>query len=102
AAELDAGAGVDSGRHLEREGSASAHPALTRALQARVGDDRAEALARDTGPAGHDLAQEGALDLLDLPPSVADLALAGARAGLRALARAGGADDGGVDGQVVL
>src|SRR4029077_9662454 len=43
--ELDAGAVVDPGRDLHRDRAAGADPPVTRALAARVGDQRAEAPA---------------------------------------------------------
>ena len=83
AGELDPGAGVDAGRDLEGQRAAGAHPAVAGALEARVGDDRRRSPGRSAhGPGGHDLAEEGALHLLDLAAPAADVA--GARCRCRA------------------
>jgi hypothetical protein len=71
--ELQAGAGVHSGGYLDVEGSTRANPAVPRALRARTRVDGAEAAALGTRPSGHDLAQEGTLDVADLPTSPADV-----------------------------
>src|SRR5665647_414766 len=66
ARELDPGAGVDAGRDPQLEVAAGADATLTRALKAGVGDDGAIALAGNARAGGHDLAEEGPLNLLDL------------------------------------
>ena len=95
--QLDAGAGVDAGGDLDGQGAARADPAVAGALAARVGDDRAEAAAGGAGPQGADLAEERPLHVGDLARAVAGLAGDRLRAGRRALAVAGRADDRGVD-----
>ena len=78
AGELDPGARVDTGGDPQLERAPGADPALARALEARVLDDGAEALAGVARPAGHHLAEERALDALDLAAAVADVAGRGA------------------------
>src|SRR5690606_25482189 len=88
--------------HLEGEVAAGADATLAGAVEAGVLDDVAVAAARLARAGGHDLAEKGALHLLDLAAAGAHRAGAGAAAGLRAGARAGAADHGGVDGQRLL
>ena len=95
--ELDAGAGVDAGRDLDRDRAARAHPAVAGALAARVGDDLAVAAAGVARPQRADLAEERALHVLHLAAAVAGLAGDRARALGGAAAVADGAQDRGVD-----
>src|SRR5690606_2871743 len=94
---LDAGAGVDAGRDVHREGPAAADAALAGAVGARLRDRGAEALAGRARLGGHDLAEERARDPLDHAATAAHLA--GADAGTRAAAgsAARAARDGGLD-----
>ena len=102
AGQLDPGARVDTGRDAELQRAAGADPSLAGALEAGVADHGAEALAGLARAARHHLAEEGPLDGLHLAPAPADGA--GARAGARlgALAVAGAAGDGSVDGELLL
>jgi hypothetical protein len=102
ARELDPGAGVDPARDPKLEVAAGADATLARALEAGVGDDDAITLASSARARGHDLAEEGPLDLLDLASAPADVAGAGARAGLRPVAMTGSAGDRGVDCQLLF
>src|SRR4051812_16397692 len=102
AGELDAGAGVDTGRDLDREVAPRAHASLARALDARVGDHGAVPLAGGARAGGHHRAEERALRGVHLAAAAADVAPPGAGARLGALAVAGGAADGGVDRDLPL
>src|SRR5699024_9304314 len=102
AGEVDPGAGVDAGGDLDLHRAAGTHPTLARALVAGAGDDLAEALAGRARTARHDLAEEGALDLLDLAPSGTGVAGAPSGARLRPVTGARGADRSGVDRQLLL
>ena len=93
---------LDARRHLQGQRAPGADPAVAAAVDARVGDDRAEALARGARPSRHHLAQERPGDLLDLAAALADVAPAQGRAGLGALAGARRADDGRVDLDVAV
>jgi len=78
------------------------HAALTRAFGARVRDHGPVALALRARAGGHDLAEERALDGLDLTPAATDRAGVDVGARRRAGARARAAEDGGVDGDLAL
>src|SRR5687767_4901905 len=67
----------------------------------RVGDDLADARAGRADPAGHDLAEEAALDALHLAAAPAGGARRRVGAGCGPGAGADGAQDGGVDGDVL-
>jgi hypothetical protein len=74
AAELDPGPRVDARRDLDGDRAARAHPAVARAVAARVRDDLAVPTTRRTRAQGPYLAEEGALHVLDLSTAVAGLA----------------------------
>ena len=97
AGELDAGALVDAGRDGDGERAARADPAVAAALEARVGDDRAVAVARGARARRADVAEQRALHVLDVAVAVAGAAGDGLGAFARAGAVAGRAGDGGVD-----
>src|SRR5659263_235152 len=98
--ELDPGARLHTGGDVNVQGATAAHPALTGALRAGVGDHGAEPVAGGTGAGGHHLAEERPCYPLDHAVPAADLAGARRRAGPAAGALAGRADDCGVDGHV--
>src|SRR5690606_16953178 len=79
---------LDTRGDADLDRTAGADPAVTRALLARVTDDRAVAAALRARPGGHHLAQEGARDLGHLATAVAQVAGVGVRArrGARPLA----------------
>ncbi len=97
AGQLDAGAVVDTGRDLDGERTAGAHPAVAGALGARGRHDGAETLALRARPRGHDLAQEGPGDLRHLALAAAHVTGLRRGAGRRALTRTGRTGDGRVD-----
>jgi hypothetical protein len=102
AGQLDAGARVDPGRNLEGEGAPGADPTLARALETRVVDRRAVALAGLAGPSRHHLPEEGPLHRLHLAAAVAQDAGRHAGPWLAAVTLAGRASDGGLDGELLL
>ncbi len=102
AVQPDPHAVLDPGRHLDRQRAPAAHPALAAALPARARDDRAVAAAAGAGARGDHLAEERPGHLLDLAGAPALLAGLGMGARSRALALAGLAEHGGVDGDLPL
>jgi len=100
--QLDPGAGVDARGHLDRQAAPRAHPALAGALQARVGDHRAVALAGDARLGGHHLAEERPGHPLHLPAAAAHLAGPRRGAGLAARPPARRTDHGGVQLQLAM
>src|SRR4051812_12176326 len=92
---------LDARGHLDRDGAARANPAVAGALGARRRDDLAGARARGADPAGHDLAEEAALDALHLTPPRTGRARDGVGARRGAGPGTDRAEDGGVDGEVL-
>ena len=74
AGQLQAHAGVDAGRHVDRHRARGAHAALAGAGRARVRDDGAVAAAGAARARGHHVAEQGAHGALDLTGAVADVA----------------------------
>jgi hypothetical protein len=100
--QLDPGAGVHTWRHLDGQSAAAADAPFTRALRARVRDGGAEALALRARTRGHDLTEEGPLHRLDLAHALAHDAGLGLAALGHSRTGAGGADGGGVHGDVAF
>src|SRR5699024_3924824 len=67
AGQADTHAVADAGRDACRDGAALTHPPLPGAAAAGVGDDLAGPRTGGARAAGHDVAQQGPLDGLDLP-----------------------------------
>ena len=88
AGEVEAHAGVDSGRHVDLHGALRAHPALAGAGRARVRDDRSVAAAGAARARGHHVAEQRTHRALDGPGAAADVAGDGLRAGRAARALA--------------
>ena len=100
AGELDVRAVLDARGDADLDRTAGAYAAVTRALLARVADDRPEAAALGARPGGHDLAQERPGDLGDLAAPVAHVTGVGVGAGRGARALADLAEHGRVDDQL--
>ena len=98
----DAHAIVDAGRDRDRKIATLFHAAIAGALVAGVLNDFAKALALRARAAGHHVAQEAALHLLDFTHAIA--VIAGNRLGLgvRAGAAAGIAQHRGINGNLLL
>src|SRR5699024_8205001 len=73
AGQADTHAVADAGRDAGRDGAALTHPPLPGAAAAGVGDDLAGPRTGGARAAGHDVAQQGPLDGLDLPLPLARL-----------------------------
>src|SRR5260370_21897063 len=97
AGQLDMRSVLDAGRYRHLDGAPGADPAVPVAFRARMGDHRAVAAAPWTGPRRHHLAEEGPGDLAHLAAPAAHLTRVRVRTRRRALTRAGGADNRGVD-----
>src|SRR5690606_38654582 len=82
---------------VDLQGATRAHSALTGALAAGIGDDRAVAVADRAGPRGADVAEQRALDVLDVAVPVTGATGDRLGAGVRAGAAAQLAGDRGVD-----
>src|SRR5690606_17462912 len=97
--ELDPVAVVHPRGDVDLQGATRAHSALTGALAAGIGDDRAVAVADRAGPRGADVAEQRALDVLNVGVAVPVTGATGDRrgAGVRAGAAAQLAGDRGVD-----
>ena len=97
--QVDPVAGADPRRDLHVDGPGGSHPAVSGALRARVGDDRAVAAAGRAGLGGPDVADERPLDVGHVALAVAGRAADRLRALGRAGAVAAGAEHGGVHPQ---
>src|SRR6202034_3596919 len=100
AGQLDMRAVLDAGRDPYLDRAPGPDPAITVALRAGPDQHGPVSPAARAHPGHHHLADEGAGHLADLAAPAADVA--GLRVGARrgALARAGRADHGGIDGEL--
>src|SRR5699024_9185892 len=96
AGELDPGAVIDAGRHLDRQRPPGPYPAVAGALRARIRNHTAVSGTGRAGSGGADVTEERPLHVLHLAPAVAGAAGDRLGAGRRPRAGAGGALHGGV------
>ncbi len=93
---------VDTRGDVHGDGAAADRPAVATALETRVGDPLARALAVGAGTGGRELAEGGAHDPLDLTATATRVTGGRAAAGRRPGAAAGLAGGGDLDGDGLL